>query len=76
MHVRVLILLSLAASALAQDAAPMKLTLRDAVGLALKQNPQVILANLGVAQSQQERTIARSGLELSQSCISARFMVW
>jgi outer membrane protein TolC len=62
MHVRVLVLLSLAASALAQDAAPVKLTLRDAVGLALKQNPQVILANLGVAQSEQDRIIARSGL--------------
>jgi outer membrane protein len=62
MHVRVLVLLSLAVAALAQDAAPVKLTLRDAVGLALKENPQVILANLGVAQSEQDRLIARSGL--------------
>ena len=37
-------------------------SLRDAVQLALKQNPQVILANLGVAQSEQERNIARSAL--------------
>jgi outer membrane protein TolC len=62
MHVRVLVLLSLAAAAQAQDAPPVKLTLRDAVGLALKQNPQVILANLGVAQSEQDRAIARAGL--------------
>ncbi|HXB70506.1 MAG TPA: TolC family protein [Candidatus Acidoferrales bacterium] len=62
MHVRVLVLLSLAVAAPAQDVAPLKLTLRDAVGLALKQNPQVILANLGVAQSEQDRIIARSGL--------------
>ena len=54
--------LALAWAALAQDAAPLKLTLKDAVGLALKQNPQVILANLQVSQSQQDRLLARSGL--------------
>jgi outer membrane protein TolC len=59
---RVSILLALASTALAQEAAPLKLTLRDAVSLALKQNPQVILANLGVSQSQQDRQIARSAL--------------
>ena len=47
---------------LAQPAAPLKLSLREAIELALKQNPQVILANLGVAQSQQDRLLARSGL--------------
>jgi outer membrane protein TolC len=36
--------------------------LRDAVQLALKQNPQVQIANLNVAQSEEERTIARSAL--------------
>ncbi|MGO9260372.1 MAG: TolC family protein [Bryobacteraceae bacterium] len=46
----------------AQPAAPLKLTLKEAVALALKQNPQVILANLGVSQSQQDRLVARSGL--------------
>jgi outer membrane protein TolC len=46
----------------AQDAAPVKLTLKDAVNLALKQNPQVILANLGVSQSEQDRALARSAL--------------
>jgi len=37
-------------------------TRQDAVGLALKQNPQVILANLQVSQSQQDRLLARSEL--------------
>jgi outer membrane protein len=59
---RVLILLTLTSAALAQETGPLKLTLRDAVSLALKQNPQVILANLGVSQSQQDRQIARSAL--------------
>ena len=54
--------LALAWACLAQDTAPLKLTLRDAVGLALKQNPQVILANLQVSQSQQDRLLARSAL--------------
>lgn len=46
----------------AQPAASLKLTLKEAVALALKQNPQVILANLEVAGSQQDRLVARSGL--------------
>src|SRR5450759_2446725 len=62
MKLRISILLALAAGAFAQDPAPLKLTLRDAVQLALKQNPRVILANLGVAQSEQERNLARSAL--------------
>ena len=62
MHSRILILLSLAASGLAQDTAPLKLTLKDAVNLALKQNPQVILANLNVGQSEQDIRVARSAL--------------
>jgi outer membrane protein len=40
----------------------LKLTLKDAVALALKQNPQVILANLAVSQSEQDRLTARSAL--------------
>jgi outer membrane protein TolC len=52
--------LAVVAAASAQES--LKLTLRDAVALALKQNPQVILANLGVAQSEQDRSIARSAL--------------
>jgi outer membrane protein len=62
MKLRIPILLALAAGAFAQDPAPLKLTLRDAVQLVLKQNPRVILANLGVAQSERERDIARSAL--------------
>ena len=41
-----LIVLALAPAALAQDSTPLKLSLKDAVTLALRQNPQVILANL------------------------------
>ncbi len=62
MKPRVLVWLALAPFALAQDSAPLKLTLHDAVVLALRQNPQVILANLNVAQSTQDSRIARSGL--------------
>lgn len=50
-----------AATCFAQEA-PLKLTLRDAVNLALKQNPRVILANLGVEVTQQDRALARSAL--------------
>ena len=57
------ILLFLALSGgFAQESAPVKLTLKDAVNLALKQNPQVILANLGVSQSEQDRLLARAAL--------------
>jgi outer membrane protein len=45
-----------------QDKAPLKLTLKQAVDLALKENPQVQIAVLNVAESKQDRTIARSGL--------------
>jgi outer membrane protein TolC len=54
--------LALATGARAQDAAPLRLTLRDAVQLALNQNPQVQVANLNVAQSQQDQALARAGL--------------
>ena len=59
---RIVSLLALAVCAFAQEPAPLKLSLRDAVQLALKQNPRVILANLGVALSEQDRKIARSAL--------------
>ena len=62
MMLRITLLLPLAACAFAQDPAPLKLSLRDAVQLALKQNPRVILANLDVAVSEQERAISRSAL--------------
>ncbi len=47
----------------AQDAPPpIRLTLKQAVDLALRQNPQVAIANLNLAQSQENQTAARSGL--------------
>jgi len=55
-------LLSLVPGARAQDRGPLRLTLRDAVRMALQQNPQVQIANLNVAQSQQDLLIARAGL--------------
>jgi outer membrane protein len=54
--------LALATGARAQDTTPLRLTLRAAVQLALNQNPQVQVANLNVAQSQEDQTIARAGL--------------
>jgi len=64
----IVLLLALSGCALGQQPASsnpppaLKLTLKDAVNLALKQNPQVILATLNTGQAQQERQIARSGL--------------
>src|SRR5258708_1634385 len=40
----------------------LRLTLHDAVEMALKQNPQVQVANLSVAVAQEDQTIARSAL--------------
>ena len=54
--------LALAGGLRAQTPAPLRLTLKDAVQLALNQNPQVQIANLSVAQSQQNQAIARAGL--------------
>uniref|UniRef100_Q01NG6 Outer membrane efflux protein n=1 Tax=Solibacter usitatus (strain Ellin6076) TaxID=234267 RepID=Q01NG6_SOLUE len=62
MKLRIAIAVALAGSAFGQQPAPLKLTLHDAVQLALKQNPQVILANLDVQQSQEDRNLARSAL--------------
>jgi outer membrane protein len=45
----------------------LRLTLRDAVQLALKQNPQVQIGTINVALSQQDQRIARSGLLPSAS---------
>ncbi len=44
------------------DPPALKLTMRDAVQMALKQNPQVAIANLNIAESQENQTIARAGL--------------
>src|SRR4051812_9082505 len=48
--------------AMAQEQGVLRLTMKDAVNLALKQNPQVQIANLNVALSQQDEVIARSSL--------------
>jgi len=45
-----------------QPSGPLKLTLREAVGIALKQNPRVQVANLNLAVAQENQTVARSGL--------------
>jgi outer membrane protein len=46
----------------AADAPPLRLTLREAVQMALKQNPQVQIANLNIAESRENQTVARSAL--------------
>ncbi len=53
----------LAQSAFGQEPAqPLRLTLKDAVNIALRQNPDVVIANLDLAESQQGQNIARSAL--------------
>jgi hypothetical protein len=42
--------------------AVLRLTLGDAVNIALRQNPQVAIANLNLAESQESRAIARAAL--------------
>ena len=42
--------------------APLRITLREAVQMALKENPQVQIANLNLAQSEEDHTITRSAL--------------
>ncbi|HEX6894754.1 MAG TPA: TolC family protein [Bryobacteraceae bacterium] len=46
----------------AADPAALRLSLHDAVAMALKQNPQVQIANLNIAQTLENQNIARSGL--------------
>ncbi len=58
----VLLLLTAGWIARAADPEPLKLTLHDAVEMALKQNPQVQIANLNIAESLENQNIARSGL--------------
>ncbi|MBI1940405.1 MAG: hypothetical protein HYS33_02730 [Acidobacteria bacterium] len=58
--------------AFAQERPPLRLTLREAVKMALRQNPQVQLANLNVAESVQEGAAAnvrdaRSGADLARA---------
>jgi outer membrane protein TolC/ABC-type transporter Mla MlaB component len=63
-HVLLLILLPLLAASpvRAEDPAVLRLTLHDAVATALKENPQVQIATLNFAESQQDKSIARSAL--------------
>lgn len=60
--VAALLLATTAAPLLAQQKPPLRLTLSEAVRLALRQNPEVQIANLDVAGSRQDRSIARSAL--------------
>jgi outer membrane protein TolC len=46
----------------AQDSAALRLALHDAVAIALKENPQVQIATLSFAESQEDKSIARSAL--------------
>src|SRR5579859_3588055 len=66
----VILLLAIAPAARAQEPAPLRLTLQEAVQLALKQNPQVQIAGLNLAQSAEDRKISRAAL-LPQVGLSA-----
>jgi outer membrane protein TolC len=59
-----------AGAASAQTASPLRLTLKDAVALALRQNPQVAIANLNLAESAEAHAISRSAL-LPQVAVGA-----
>lgn len=58
----VLIVLLLGTAARAQEPAALRLTLQEAVQLALRQNPQVQIANLNLVESQEDRKISRAAL--------------
>jgi outer membrane protein len=51
-----------AGGALAQESPPLKLTLTEAARMALRQNPEVQIANLDVAESREDKSVARSAL--------------
>jgi outer membrane protein len=57
-----ILLLLIALGARGAQPAPLRLTLRDAVEMALKQNPQVQIANLNTAVTQENQIVARSAL--------------
>ncbi|MGA3327106.1 MAG: TolC family protein [Terriglobia bacterium] len=63
-HLLLILLLPLLAASptRAQDTATLRLTLHDAVATALKENPQVQIATLSFAESQEDKSIARSAL--------------
>jgi outer membrane protein len=55
-------LLLMLVTTFAKGAQPLRLTLRDAVTIALKQNPQVQVANLNLAVTQESQIVSRSAL--------------
>src|SRR5271157_2662656 len=63
-HVLLILLLPfvVASSTRAQDPAALRLSLHDAVANALKENPQVQIATLSFAESQEDKSVARSAL--------------
>jgi outer membrane protein TolC len=58
----VILHLLLSGMAFAQEHPPLRLTLREAVQMGLRQNSQIQVANLNVAQSVQDGAAARAGL--------------
>ncbi len=66
----ILLLLGFSPALRAQAPATLRLTLHDAVQMALQQNPQVQIAGLNLAQSEEDRKISRSGL-LPQASLGA-----
>jgi outer membrane protein len=63
-------MLELSLSAETEQPAPLHLTLKDSIALALKQNNDVQVANINLAASQQDRKISRSAL-LPQASLRA-----
>jgi outer membrane protein TolC len=63
-HLLLVLILPLLAATRTQaaDTGPLRLTLRDAVATALKENPQVQIATLSFAESQEDKSVARSAL--------------
>ena len=63
-HLLLILLLPLLAAspARSQDSGALRLTLQQAVATALKENPQVQIATLSFAESQQDTSIARAAL--------------
>lgn len=57
-----LLALLVCANTFAAEKPPLRLTLQEAVERALKQNPEVQLANLSAAQSEQDRALAQAAL--------------
>src|ERR1039458_8057728 len=68
-----LIVLAVVPGALAQDSTPLKLSLKDAVALALRQNPQVILANLDISDRKSTRlNSSHLGISYAGFCLKRK----